>query len=77
MEYKFVSENAGHKLEDVVNSLIGEGWIPLGGISVSGVFSSWENVRKSYPESETEWVYAQAMTRTAEQAKVAAAAREC
>lgn len=64
MEYKFVSEATGTKLEESVNDLIATGWVPLGGVSVAVVHRTWENERKGYQESETEWVYAQAMTRT-------------
>ena len=76
MEYKFVSEETGTKLEEAVNALMALGWVPLGGVSVAVLRSTWENERKGYQESETEWVYAQAMTRTPEQAKVAAALRD-
>lgn len=76
MEYKFVSEENGAKLEDAVNELMAAGWAPIGGVSVAVLRSTWQNDRKGYEESETEWVYAQAMTRTPEMAKVAAALRD-
>lgn len=63
MEYKFISEESGMKLEEVVNELMTSGWMPCGGVSVSVLHRTWENERKGYEESATEWVYAQAMTR--------------
>ena len=63
MEYKFVSEERGSTLEETVNNLIADGWKPLGGVSVCAVHHTIENERKGYTEHETEWVYAQAMTR--------------
>lgn len=71
MEYKFVSKESGTKLEEAVNELMAAGWVPLGGVSVAVLHRIWQNDHKGYEESETEWVYAQAMTRTPEQAKVA------
>jgi hypothetical protein len=76
MEYKFVSEATGIKLEESVSELMVSGWVPLGGVSVAVLRTTWQNERKGYEESETEWVYAQAMTRTPEQAKIAAALRD-
>ena len=64
MEYKFISEASGVELEVSVNELIADGWVPLGGVSVAVVRSTWENERKGYEESNIEWVYAQAMTRS-------------
>ena len=64
MEYKFVSESRGEVLELSVNNLIALGWAPLGGVSVCVVHSAIENERKGHTEHETEWCYAQAMTRT-------------
>lgn len=64
MEYKFVSEDTGTRLEEAVNELLLQGWTPIGGVSVAVLHSTWENERKGYEESQTEWVYAQAMTRT-------------
>lgn len=55
MEYKFVSAECGWKLEDEVNALIAKGWVPIGGVSVAVVVGIYQR--------ETEWVYAQAMTR--------------
>jgi hypothetical protein len=63
MAYKFVSEASGTALEEAVNGLIADGWVPLGGVSVAVVRSTWTNERQGCEESETEWVYAQAMTR--------------
>lgn len=63
MEYKFVSEERGSDLEETVNRLIEQGWVPCGGVSVSVCHRTRENKRKGYEESETEWVYAQAMIR--------------
>ncbi len=64
MEYKSVSEANGTSLDAAVNTLIADGWVPLGGVSVAVIRSTWENKRKGYEESETEWVYAQALTRS-------------
>ncbi|GAB4059161.1 hypothetical protein [Uliginosibacterium sediminicola] len=64
MEYKFVSEGSGTKLEESVNELMATGWAPIGGVSVAVLRSTWKNDRNGHEESETEWVYAQAMTRT-------------
>jgi len=36
MEYKIVAGVAHNHLEDDVNKLIKEGWVPLGGISTNG-----------------------------------------
>ena len=64
MEYKLVSESHGHTLEESVNTLIRTGWVPLGGVAVAVMHSAIENDRKGCTEHETDWVYAQAMTRT-------------
>lgn len=56
MEYKFVSEASGTGLEEAVNDLMADGWVPLGGVSVAVVRSTWANERKGYEESETEWI---------------------
>lgn len=69
-EYKCVAENNRDSLEDAVNALLDEGWVTLGGVSVAVLHQT------SRTEGfETEWVYAQAMTRTPAQAKIAAALR--
>jgi hypothetical protein len=64
MEYKIVSRQGDRELEAAVNELIAEGWQPLGGVSVVVLHQTWENERKGYTESDTQWVYSQAMTRS-------------
>lgn len=59
-----MSKENGMELEKTVNALIKEGWIPLGGVSVSVLYRTWEDERKGYQESAAEWIYAQAMMRT-------------
>jgi hypothetical protein len=66
MEYKIVSRQGDRELEAAVNELIAEGWQPLGGVSVVVLHQTWENERKGYTESDTQWVYSQAMTRSNE-----------
>lgn len=61
MEYKLVEAENGAKLEQEVADLISKGWKPIGGVSVAVCHSTWENERKGYQESSTDWVYAQAM----------------
>ncbi len=77
MEYKFVSEESGWKLEDAVNALMVLGWVPIGGVSVAVMSNPCNKDRKLFEELSPEWVYAQAMTRTDEQAKAAATLRDC
>lgn len=74
-EYRCVQEDTCASLEDAVNALLDEGWVPLGGMSVAVLHTESMNDRKGYMDSTTEWVYAQAMTRTPAQAKIAAALR--
>lgn len=77
MEYKFVSEESGWKLEDAVTALLALGWVPIGGVSVAVMSTPCQKDRKGCEEVSAEWVYAQAMTRTDEQAKAAATLRDC
>ncbi len=65
IEYTIVTEESPGALSAAVNVWIADGWLPLGGVSVSTHHASWENERKGYTESETVETYAQAMTRTA------------
>lgn len=66
MQYRIITEDDRHELERSVNGAIADGWIPQGGVSVSGWFSVWENDRKGYTETETNLVFAQAMTKPSE-----------
>jgi hypothetical protein len=40
-----------------------QGYIPIGGVSVAVLHREWENERKGYTESDTDWEYSQAMLR--------------
>ena len=71
MEYKFVSDETGDRLEENVNKLMRAGWVPLGGVAVAVLATSQENERKGYTEHLVEWSYSQAMTRTDEAADAA------
>lgn len=66
MQYRLIVEDDRQKLENSVNGAIADGWVPQGGVSVSGWYASWENERKGYTESETTVVFAQAMTKPSE-----------
>lgn len=61
MKYQTVEKETGTALDDAVNDLIAEGWEPIGGVAIAAVFSSYENERKGYTESETNYTYMQAM----------------
>lgn len=63
MKYTILASGCHQTLEMQVNEAIGEGWTPLGGISVAQSFQSYENQRKGGFEHNTEYTYAQAMTR--------------
>lgn len=63
MKYQVVLDDDCPSLETAVNELIAEGWEPLGGVTMQVVHREWENERKGYTESRTDYYYAQAMVR--------------
>lgn len=63
MEYQILEAADSDTLVARVTDAIAGGWVPLGGVAVTAVHRTWENTRKGYEESETDWTYSQAMTR--------------
>lgn len=63
MTYAILEAGSAYKLAEMVARDLASGWKLQGGVAVSGVFRTWENSRKGYVETETDWIYAQAMVR--------------
>ena len=63
MLYEILGAEDIKALEAVVRTAIADGWEPLGGVSVSSHYASWENGRKGYTESETTYIFVQAMVK--------------
>lgn len=63
MQYVILGAEDAKVLDELVNNAIADGWEPQGGVTCSGVFQSWENERKGYTESETNYTWAQAMVK--------------
>ena len=63
MTYAILEAGTAYKLCELVAADLAAGWKPQGGVAVCGVFRTWENARKGYTETETDWLYAQAMVR--------------
>lgn len=61
MWYEILGADDLKNLEVEVQKAIDDGWEPLGGVSVTSHYASWENERKGYTESETVYTYLQAM----------------
>jgi uncharacterized protein DUF1737 len=59
--YKILEAGSAAKLEEMIAQDLAAGWALHGSVTVCGVFRTWENARKGYAESETEWLYAQAV----------------
>jgi len=59
--YKILEAGSAHKLAEMVAQDLAAGWALHGSVAVSGVFRTWENSRKGYVETETDWIYAQAV----------------
>ena len=59
--YKMVEAENAEDLQKMVNNCIESGFEPLGGVSVCVLYSTWENPRKGYEESEITYTYAQAV----------------
>jgi len=63
MKY-YVAVAANHEaLTQAVNTLIEDGYEPLGGLAVSEHTDRWTNERKGYEESETYSTWAQALVK--------------
>jgi hypothetical protein len=60
--YQVVCAETADDLETSVKMLMAGGWVPHGGVSVSGWFETWEN-RDGWMETNRETRFAQAMTR--------------
>jgi len=60
MKYVTIGADDLSNLDEMVNAAIADGWVPLGGVSVAGVFQTWEGRKGT--ETETNWTYIQAMT---------------
>ena len=58
-DYGIVVGSSAKNLSDQVNALMSKGYVPLGGVSV--VYSTWENDRKGYQESETTYYQSMAL----------------
>jgi hypothetical protein len=67
MKYTIVGCEDPKILEKLVNDAIADGWEPLGGVAVASCFKTWENSRKGYTESETDYTWAQAMVKRSDQ----------
>lgn len=61
--YRVATGASREQLEANVAGLMAEGYRPTGGVSVAVLHTTWENERKGYTESDTDWVYAQGMYR--------------
>lgn len=59
LTYRIIVDDNATNLTDSVNDLLAQGWVLQGGVSL--VRYEYENARKGY--TETEWVWAQAMTK--------------
>lgn len=59
--YKVIHCSNSEELEIEINKLIQEGADLVGGVSISSHFESYENERKGYTESNSEYVFAQAV----------------
>ena len=59
MKYKVVTGQYSSELNDLVNALIDDGWVPHGGVSVCTEIS--ENPNSFKKELQTTYIYAQAM----------------
>lgn len=59
--YKVIHCSSSEELERQINSLIQAGAELIGGVSISSHFESYENERKGYTESNSEYVFAQAV----------------
>jgi hypothetical protein len=62
--YRLASGGSRETLEAEVAELLHEGYRPCGGVSVAVLHMTWEDTRKGFQESETDWVYTQAMFKT-------------
>lgn len=60
-KYKVLAASTAEELEAIVNEHLATGAELVGGVSVSSHYESWENGRKGYTESNTEYTYAQAV----------------
>lgn len=63
MDYQILVSHDSDALAEKVRTAIDGGWHPLGGVSVAVVFESYENERKGYTESSTDYTFTQAMTK--------------
>jgi hypothetical protein len=59
--YQVFVRGTAEELEKAVNAAIAEGMKPQGGVSVAVLHHQWENERKGYTESSTDYSYVQAM----------------
>jgi hypothetical protein len=67
MKYVILGAEEAEALDKLVNDAIADGWEPLGGVAVATCFKSWENSRKGYSESQTDYTWAQAMIKRTDQ----------
>jgi len=63
MEYKAVQDNNLNELSKKINKLILDGWEPFGGVGVTVLYVERENLYKGHIESNTTYLYVQAMVR--------------
>ena len=61
MKYKILTSDTSSLLEQEVNNFLQDGWKLQGGISVSQSFETYENSRKGYTESDTDYTFVQAI----------------
>jgi len=59
--YKVVACSSIEELEGQINNLLMSGATLIGGVSVSSHFESYENERKGYVETNSEYVFAQSL----------------
>ena len=59
--YKVVEAGSAQELQRMVNYCIDAGFEPIGGVSVCVLHTTWENERKGYEESSTDYTYSQAV----------------
>lgn len=59
-EYVVFEFGSSEALQEAVNAALSDGFTPVGGVSVTAVFESYENERKGYAETNTDYIYVQA-----------------
>ena len=61
MKYIVYVANSADSLTKIINEAISLGWKPIGGVSCSQSFETYENHRKGGTDYQTEYTFAQAM----------------